>query len=385
MIADSMPTRSYGVLLVSFSKHSHQPSFVPLYLQHPDTEIVAVADEVDIDPQLATENERWARELGVPYIVGIDEALKCDDVDLVSIGHEIERRSDIAVRSARSGKHLWIDKFLGATVSECDAAVEAIEENRVKAIVPSFAYGQLVRQSRRVLETGAIGELLGLHIDIMFGKGKPRAIPPSNRSVPFLPPGRWKFPDVKRELLTIGAYAVGLIQACCDSIVEVCGHGGAHFFPEQAAHGTEDCGSLTLVDSKGRTNSLCAARIGTAAHMAGGPARAWLVGTESSVLVDSKRPALDSYLRSDIVDGNYEPSALDPMQWHSGPPTFSKPISSDTAGLACGLDDFISAIAEDRPPLYSARQARELVEILIAGYWSIVEGRPVTLPLTDRS
>ena len=130
-----MPNRTYGVLLVSFSKHSHQSSFVPLYLQHPDTEIVAVADEVDIDPQLAAKNARWARELAVPYIVGVDEALKRDDIDIVSIGHEIERRSDIAVRAARAGKHLWIDKFLGATVSECDAAVEAVEANQVRAIV----------------------------------------------------------------------------------------------------------------------------------------------------------------------------------------------------------------------------------------------------------
>ena len=380
-----MTTRTYGVLLVSFSKHSHQSSFVPLYQRHPKTEIVAVADERDIDPELEAANEQWARKLGVPYIVGIDEALGRSDVDIVSIGHEIERRSDIAVRSARAGKHLWIDKFLGATVTECDEAVGAVEASQVKAIVPSFAYGELVQQSRRILERNEIGDLLGLHIDIMFGKGKPRPISTSDRSTPFLPPGQWKFPDVKRELFTIGAYAVGLIQACCAPIAEVCGHGSAHFFPEQAAHGTEDCSTLILVDSQGRTSSLCAARIGTAAHMAGGPARAWLVGTKSSALVDSKRPAVDSYLRADLVAGNYEPSPTDPMQWHSGPPTFTKPISTDTAGLAAGLDDFVNAIDEDRAPKYSMRQARDLVEILVAGYWSIVDGEPVELPLGVRS
>ena len=378
-----MSPRKYGVLLVSFSRHSHQSSFVPLFLNHPKIQIVAVADDADIDANIIAANEAGARQLGVPYVVGIDSAFERADVDIVSVGCEIERRSDIAVRAAKAGKHLWIDKFLGASVAEGDAVVRAVKAGGVAAIVPSYAYGELVTQSRNIIDSGAIGELLGLHIDIMFGKGMPRPVAPETR-LPFLPPGRWKFPDVKRELLTIGAYAVGLIQSCCAEIVEVCGHGGAHFFPEQAARGTEDMGTLTLVDAVGRTSSLCAARIGTAAHMAGGPAKAWLVGTEGCAAVDSKRPAVDALLRRDIVDGNYAPSPSDPMQWHSGPPTFTKSISSDTAGLARGLEDLVDAIDQGRAPRYSMEPARDLIEILTAGYWSIVDDNSVRLPLEDR-
>ena len=372
---------AYGVLLLSFSKHSHQPSFVPLYQRHPRTDIVAVADESDIEPELKAANEHWAKELGVPYIEGVEKALERDGIDIVSIGHEIERRADLAARCATAGKHLWIDKYIGATMAECDTAVAAVEASGVHAIIPSFAYGQLVRQSLRAIESGQLGTTLGVHVDIMFGKGWPRPIPEADRSLPFLPPGRWKFPDLKRELLAVGAYAVGLIQSCCGPIVEVLGHAGAHFFPEHAAHGADDFGTLTLVDAEGRTCSLCAGRIGTAAHSAGGPARAWLVGTEGSLLVDSKRPAVDAIIRHDIVAGDYHPPPADPMQWHSSPPTASAPISDDTAGLASGLEDFVSALDDDRPPAYSMRQARDLVEILTAGYWSVVRGEPVGLPL----
>ena len=103
-----MVERKYGVLLASFSKHSHQNFFIPSYLGHPRIRIVAVTDESDVEPELKSENEKRARELNVPYVEGFDRALQLDDVDIVSIGHEIERRADLAIRAAAAGKHLWI-------------------------------------------------------------------------------------------------------------------------------------------------------------------------------------------------------------------------------------------------------------------------------------
>ena len=47
-----MPNETYGILLVSFSKHSHQQHFIPLYQAHPRLRIIGVADYPDIDPGL---------------------------------------------------------------------------------------------------------------------------------------------------------------------------------------------------------------------------------------------------------------------------------------------------------------------------------------------
>lgn len=371
----------YGVLLVSFSKHSHQRNFVPLYLRHPHIRVVGVTDDVDVSPQQRAVNVQWANDLDVPYVEGVERGLELDDVDIVSIGCEIERRAAVAELAALAGKHLWIDKFLGATVAECDSVVAAVADAGVSAIVPSYAYGELVRRSRKVLDDGQLGELLGVHVDIMFSKGWPRPIPEGDRDRPFLPPGRWKFPDIKRELLTVGAYAIGLIQACCGPIRQVYGHAGAFFFPEHAALGAEDFGTLTMVDDGGRTASLCAGRIGVATDAMGGPSRAWLVGTEGSALVDVRQPAIHAMVRRQIVEADYAPTADDPMQWASGPPLLGAPIRPD-AGLAEGLEDLVNAIDEGRSPHYSVRQARDNMEILIAGYRSIVGGTPVALPLS---
>ena len=373
-----MTDRAYGVLLVSFSRHSHQSSFVPLYQHHPRMQIVAVADEADIDGQLDQTNRRWAQELGVPYVVGVDQALERTDVDVVSIGHEIERRADLIRRAAAAGKHLWIDKFLGASIEECDTVVAAVESAAVKAIVPSYVYGELVRRAELALATGQLGSrLLGVHVDLLFGKGWPRPIPADLRDVPFLPAGRWKFDDIKRELLTVGAYGVGLIQHLCGGIEQVYAQGSAYFFPEHARHGAEDFATLSLVDEVGRLCSLCAGRSGVASHPLGGATRAWLVGSEATAIVEAKRPGIDTFLRTDIVESDYHPPADDPMQWHHGPPQVFNPTSGDTAGLSRGLDDLVRALDDDTQPAYTVRHARDNMEALLAGYRSIVERAPV--------
>ena len=230
-----------------------------------------------------------------------------------------------------------------------------------------------------MLADGGLGELLGVHVDIMFGKGWPH---PITTRAPFAAPeGRWKYPDLKRELLTVGAYAVGLIQECLGPIRHIVGHAGAFFFPEHALRGCDDFGSLTMTDAAGRVATLCGGRIGVASHPQGGPARAYLIGSRQSATLDSKKPALDAYMRDLLSDYDYQPDPQDPMQWHGGPPTLAPALAEDVAGLSVGLQDFVAAIDGNRPPRYGVRQARDLMEILLAGYRTVELGAAVTLPL----
>ena len=374
-----MADRTYGVLLVSFSRHSHQSSFVPAFTDHPRIRIVGVADDSDIDPYLKPLNQSWAERLDVPYHEGIDAAIRRAEVDIVSIGHEIERRAEIAMLAAGAGKHLWIDKYIGANMPECRSVVDAVDRSDVTTIIPSYVYNDLINQSKRMIDTGFLGELTAMHVDILFGKGIPRSISNEQRKSGFLPAGRWKFPDIKRELLTVGAYAVALVQQCFDPIVEVYGQGGAYFFPEHAAHGADDFGTLSLVDRSGRVATISAGRNGIASHGAGGPNQAFLFGTKGTGRVDGKRPGIDTYLRNRIVDGDYSVGDEDPMQWHSGPPTLL--TSTGLEFTRAALEDLIHALDTGSRPRFTVHDARDHMEVLLAGYESIVQERPVRLPL----
>ena len=374
-----MSDQTYGVLLLSFSKYSHQASFVPLYQSHPRVRLVAIADEPDIEPELKALNQSWADKLDIPYIEGVDRALESKDVHIVSIGHEIERRAQLAVRAAAAGKHLWIDKFIGANMDECDAVVAAVEEAGVYSIIPSYVYGELAAQARTLIDSGRLGALLGVHADVMFGKGWPQPIPEGERD--FLPPGRWKFADIKRELLCVGAYGVGLVQACLGGIAHVYGRAGAYFFNEHASLGADDFGTLNLTDECGRVATVCGGRVGMAAHPHGGPARAYLIGSKASAAVDGKGPVLNTYIREDIAGADYRLPPEDPMQWHHTAPAQAASLAPDSTGLWMGLEDLVAALDEHRQPAYTVREARDHMEIIIAGYTSVVCGETVRLPL----
>ena len=365
---------------MSFSKYSHQPSFVPLYQSHPRIEIVAVADDASIEEDLAASNRDWAARLGVPYLQDVDRGLEDDRVHIVSIGHEIERRAGLAQRAAAAGKALWIDKFIGATIEECDAVVSAVDRAGVCSIIPSFTYGELARQSQSVLESNSLGTLLGVHADGLFSKGWPRPID-SSATPTFLGPGRWKFPDIKRELLCVGAYGVGLVQTCLGPIRKVHGRAGAHFFPEHASHGADDFGALTMTDDSGRIATVCGGRIGVASHPQGGPSKAYLVGSTGSAVVDGKGPTVHSFLREEIVGADYSIPPEDPMMWHSRSPIPTTTAAADSVGFAAALEDLLVAMDNDRQTSYTVADARDNMEILTAGYLSVMQNQVVSLPM----
>ena len=134
-----------------------------------------------------------------------------------------------------------------------------------------------------------------------------------------------------------------------------------------------------MTDAEGRVATFSGGRTGVAGHPQGGQARAYLIGSRQSAIVDSKRPALDAYLRELLTGYDYQPSAQDPMQWHGGPPALSVALAADVAGLSVGLEDLVAAIDTERPPRYGIRQGRDLMEILLAGYRSVEHGDTVTL------
>ena len=69
------------------------------------------------------------------------------------------------------------------------------------------------------------------------------------------------------------------------------------------------------------------------------------------------------------------------MQWHSGPPGLSTPLVDDVTGLGAGLEDLVRALDLDAMPAFTVREARDHMEILIAGYLAVGRGKKVELPL----
>lgn len=86
------------------------------------------------------------------------DVLPRDDIDAVSICLPHNIHAEVAVESARAGKHILCEKPIAVTLEEADAMIHAAEENGVKLMVAETARFQAInRKIKDLLDEGYIG------------------------------------------------------------------------------------------------------------------------------------------------------------------------------------------------------------------------------------
>lgn len=381
-------TRSqpYGVLLIT-GMRTHQENYAPLFAADSRCRLIAVADESDVPTQRADWNKKFASETNLPYIPDLDKALSREDVDIVSVCAEHERRGRVAVKCAQAGKHLYLDKPMTCSVADADAVVTAVEKSGVKSQMFSFIHAPWAQEARQIVESGLLGEIVALHCDVMFSKGYTGTAPlgKPRKQDPY--PKRFTFIDSKRELRATGVYAVSLIRWITGARVRtVFGITANYFFAEHVRNDVEDFGVLALTLDGGITATVACGRIGWMSHPSGGPGRLQIIGTKSSITVDACRPRVEVY----ADEPPWTPPPVDPSDpmsfWSSTQrATDTKPrkvwVPFYMKESANDVSRFIDCIESNRESEMSAKVAAEVVEVLMAGYVSAAKGDAVSLPL----
>ncbi len=380
--------KPYGVLLVTGMK-THQENYALMFAADPRCEIIALTDEKDVPERRAEWNRQLASEIGVRYIPDLEEALKLENVDIVSVCAEHERRGRVAVRCAQAGKHLYLDKPMTCSISDADAVVEAVKKAGVKSQMFSFIYNPWAQEAKRIVDSGAIGDIVSLHCDVMFAKGyagtarlgKPRIQDPY--------PKRFTFTESKRELRATGVYAVSLIRWITGAkFRSVFGVTANYFFTEHVKNDTEDFGLLALALDNGISATVACGRIGYTSHPAGGPTRLIITGTKGSLTVDANKPRVEVY--ADEPPWTPPPvDVSDPMSFWSSTQKATEArskgtwvnVQKKTHKPTNDVSRFIDCIELGKESEMSARESAEVVEVLMAAYISASKGDVVQLPV----
>jgi predicted dehydrogenase len=391
--------RPYGVLLAT-GLRTHQENYALAFKADPRCRLIAVTDEADVPPQRAEWNRKFADKMNLPYIPDLDDALARDDVDIVSVCSEHERRGRVAVKCAQAGKHLYLDKPMTCSVADADAVVAAVEKAGVRSQVFSFIYSPWAQAAKKAVEEGAVGELVAVHCDVMFAKGNTGTAPLGKQRKQDPHPTRFTFIDSKRELRATGVYAVGLIRWLIECEVRtVFGVTANYFFAEHAKNDVEDFGLLALtldpnVAEVARlrefgyiTATVASGRIGWMSHPQGGPNCVYLIGTEGTLKVDAYQPRLEVYAdEPPWMKPSIHPE--DPMSFWSStqkevniPPKQGWMVLRDEGESSGDASLFIDCIESERESEMSAKDGAAVVEVLMAGYVSAAKGEVVSLPL----
>ena len=108
----------FGALLVTGGM-THQEGYGRGFQADPRCKMIGLADESDVDARRRRLNRELAEELKVPLLPDLDQALQRDDVDLVSVCSEFERRASVSEKCVKAGKHLYVDKPMATVGRRC--------------------------------------------------------------------------------------------------------------------------------------------------------------------------------------------------------------------------------------------------------------------------
>ena len=382
-----MTAQQFGVLLVS-GRLTHQEGYALELRDDPRCTIVGLTDEIGVDPERAQLNRHFANDMEIPYWPDLEEALAREDVQIVSICAEPERRGRIAARCADAGKHIYVDKPMTPYLAAADAVVAAVERAGVRSQMFSSNHQDWVQEAIQFVESGELGELVAIHVDNLFAKGPGGSATLGRPRRAVYPPIISNFVDTKAELYAMGVYAIGLVGLISGRTVEtVYGSTGNYFFAAHQGRNVEDFGFLSMTLEGGATATITGGRMGWTSHPAGGTNQIYLVGTRGSLLVDANRPRLEVYNSSPP----WTPPPVNPRDpmgfWRTAQEEVNAQPKRTLAPFSNMVDSrsdanhFIDCIVEGRESGMNARAAAMLTEILLAGYMSAAEGRVVRLPL----
>lgn len=131
--------------------------------------MVACVDAVEAAAKAAAE------EMGITkYYTDYHEILNDPEVDAVVVVAPTDLHKQIVIDCAAAGKHIFCEKPMAMTVEECDEMIEACDKAGVKLQIGFMRrFDASFREAKRLVESGAIGELVQIHSNTR-GPSKPR-------------------------------------------------------------------------------------------------------------------------------------------------------------------------------------------------------------------
>lgn len=131
-----------------------------------------VTDLCDLDP--ASVAKFGEAHPGARRTTDFAELIGRDDVDAVLIATPPSRHHAMALAALRAGKHVWVEKPLALSAVDGRELVDTAEKaGRILFVDETFLYDPLVREMKRLIDQGALGDVYHLSFE-RLGMGRIR-------------------------------------------------------------------------------------------------------------------------------------------------------------------------------------------------------------------
>lgn len=117
--------------------------------------LVAVCDIVEEKARILGE------KFDIPYYTDMDEMMKHENIDVVSVLSESGYHSKHVIRLSKYGKHIVVEKPMALTLDDADKMIKACDENNVKLfVVKQNRFNLPVVKLREAMEDNRFGKLV---------------------------------------------------------------------------------------------------------------------------------------------------------------------------------------------------------------------------------
>lgn len=321
----------------------------------PDARVAGYFDTV---PEMA---RKRAAEFGGRAYATVDEMLADGQVQAVSICTPSGTHMDPAVKAARAGKHVMVEKPMEVTLERVDAIIQACREAGVTlgAIFPR-RFQDSSRILKDAVERGRFGRIVLGDVYIKWYRTQEYYDKGGWR-------GTWKM-DGGGALMNQGIHGIDLLQWLLGGIRDVSA------FTATLAHErieVEDTAVATVRFANGALGAI----EGTTASWPGTKIRIEIGGSKGSVVMEDETILAWQFQDEESADGEIR-RKYGPREDVSGGGA-GDPRAISFEGHRLQFEDFVRAIRTGGRPYCSGEDARAAVAIITSIYRSAREGRPV--------
>jgi UDP-N-acetyl-2-amino-2-deoxyglucuronate dehydrogenase len=305
---------------------------------------------------------------GCALCTDLDALFAHPELDVVCVCTPSGAHMEPAVRAARAGKHVVVEKPLEITLPRCDAIIGACDAAGVRlcTIFPS----RFTPANLRLKEAIALGRFGRLTLGDTYVKWW--------RTQEYYDSGGWRGTwtlDGGGALMNQAIHNVDLIQWLMGDVIALTA------MTATLAHQRIEVEDTAVATLRFQNGALGVIEAATSAHP-GLLKRTEIHGDRGSARVEQDDITLWDFQEKVASDNEVHAAMAGQTGFKAGS---SDPRGITHVGHRDQLVDFLEAIDSGREPAVDGREGRKSVEIIRAIYRSAQTGQVVNLPLDDRT
>jgi UDP-N-acetyl-2-amino-2-deoxyglucuronate dehydrogenase len=301
-----------------------------------------------------TQLEVFASEYQAQVYTDYHQMLANKEIDVVCILTPSGTHADLGAAAALSGKHIIVEKPLDVTLDHADKLIEVCQANHVKlCCISQHRYDHAFIELKKAVDSNLLGQL-------NFGASHTKWY----RSQEYYNSNAWRGTwdmDGGGALINQSIHYIDLLQYIMGPAAEV------FSYCVTRAHERIEVEDIAVAAIKFKSGAVGLIEGNTAAYP-GFCTRLDIYGTEGSVIIENDQ-VKEWKLKSGML---YEPPETE----------INETIGASSADISHfshkrQIEDFLSAIRENKEPLVNGLEARKTLQIVLSMYESAQTRKPI--------